>query len=209
MISDFTAAWVPYQPFREFATAAAVAMRWAEGQAAQRLLSAVLVTDRKGEYHGEALFEPYLKGRHASPRSPRVDVCPGAVIAHAPTPEALAVATRLARGNALVVVEHPSPWRLAGWAGAVGALDLDTGETTVLDLRLRECLDELVRYGNNGYARGYGRDGAHRVLADMAAGGLLERDVVLSALSAYEVSPRAQLVIAGLIDKVTTMTTHQ
>lgn len=202
MVSDFTAAWVPYQPSREFDAAAAVAMRWAEDQAARRGLPAVLVTDRKGEYHGEALFEPYLKGRHASPRSPRIDVRPGAVIAHVPTPEALEVGHRLARGNALVAVEHPSPWRLAGWAGVVGALDLDTGEPSALDPRLREHLDKLVRYGNNGYARGYGRDGAHRVLADMAAASLLDRDVVLSALSAYDVSPAAQRVIAELIDKV-------
>lgn len=146
----------------------------------------MLVTDVKGEYHGEALFEPY---RHASPRSPRVDVRPGAVIAHVPTPEALDVATRLARGNALVVVEHLHTWRLTGWAGATGALNLDTGETADLDPRLREHLEHLVRFGNNGYARGFGRDGAHRALADMHADGLLERDVVLSVLSAFDISP--------------------
>jgi hypothetical protein len=65
---------------------------------------------------------------------------------------------------------------------------------------VREHLDELVRYGNNGYARGYGRDGAHQVIADIADAGLLERDVILSALSAYDVSSAAQLVIADLID---------
>ncbi|MEU1238530.1 hypothetical protein ABZ399_30630 [Micromonospora aurantiaca] len=209
MVSDFTAAWVPYQLGREFAAAAVAAMRWAEDQAARRGLPAVLVTDRKGEYHGEALFESYLNGRHASPRSPRVNVRPGAVIAHVPTPGALEVATRLARGNALVVVEHPSPWRLAGWAGVVGALDLDTGEPTTLDPQLHEHLNELVRYGNNGYARGYGRDGAHRVLADMAGAGLLDRDVVLSALSAYDISPAAQLVISSLIDKVAPLLSHR
>lgn len=36
----------------------------------------------------------------------------------------------------------------------------------------------------------------------MAAASLLDRDVVLSALSAYDVSPAAQRVIAELIDKV-------
>jgi hypothetical protein len=202
MVSDLTAAWVPYQPAREFAAAAALAMRWAEVQAAQRGLPAVLVTHDKREARSEALFKPYLTDRHASTRSPGVSVRPGAVIAYSPTSQALAVATRLAHGNALVVVEHPSPWRLAGWAGAVGALDLDTGEITELDPRVREHLDDLVRYGNNGYARGFGRDGAHRVLADMAGAGLLERDVVLSALSAYDVSPDAQRVIADLITKV-------
>lgn len=59
-----------------------------------------------------------------------------------------------------------------------------------------------MRYGNNGYARGYGRDGAHRVIANIAGDRLLERDVILSALSAYDVSPAAQLIIADLIDTV-------
>ncbi|MEU4818262.1 hypothetical protein AB0G03_21660 [Micromonospora aurantiaca] len=66
-----------------------------------------------------------------------------------------------------------------------------------------------MRYGNNGYARGYGRDGAHRVLADMAGAGLLDRDVVLSALSAYDISPAAQLVISSLIDKVAPLLSHR
>jgi hypothetical protein len=136
----------------------------------------VLVTDRKGEYHGRPLFDSYRNGRHATPRSPRVAVRPGAVVAHVPTPEALALASRLAAGNALVVVEHPAPWRLAGWAGAVGAHDLVTGQVASLDPRLSERLEELVWFGNNGYARGYGRDNAQRVLNPMRADGLLDRD---------------------------------
>ena len=59
-------------------------------------------------------------------------------------------------------------------------------------------MDELVRYGNNGY----GRDGAHRVLANITSAGLLKRDVIVSALRAYDVSSAAQRVIADLIGAV-------
>jgi hypothetical protein len=109
----FAAAWIPYDPTREFDTAAAIAMEWAEKQAGDRGRPAILVTDRKGEYHGRPLFDRYRDGRHATPRSPSVSSRPGAVIAHVPTPEALALASRLAAGSALVVVEHPArgAWR--------------------------------------------------------------------------------------------------
>jgi hypothetical protein len=94
MISDFTAAWVPYQPAREFAAAAAVAMRWAQDQAPQRGLSAVLVTHDKREARNEVLFEPYLTDRYASTRSPGVGVRPGAVITHSPEPMLTCANTR-------------------------------------------------------------------------------------------------------------------
>jgi hypothetical protein len=102
----------------------------------------------------------------------------------------------------LVVVEHPAPWRLAGWAGAVGAHDLMTGQVASLDPRLSERLEELVWFGNNGYARGYGRDNAQRVLNQMHTDGLLDRDAVVTALGAFDISPSAQKVIAELIDRV-------
>jgi hypothetical protein len=102
----------------------------------------------------------------------------------------------------LVVVEHPAPWRLAGWAHAVEARDLVTDHVATLDPRQSELLKELVRFGNNGYARGYGRDGAQRVLNQMRADGLLDRDVVVSALSAFDISPPAQKIIADLIDQM-------
>lgn len=202
MMSTFAAAWVPYEPTREFDTAAAIAMEWADSQAADRGHPAVLVTDRKGEYHGRPLFDSYRNGRHATPRSPNIAVRPGAVVAHVPTPEALALASRLAAGNALVVVEHPAPWRLAGWASAVGARDLVTGQVASLDPRLSERLQELVWYGNNGYARGYGRDNAQRVLNQMRADGLLDRDVVVTALGTFGTSPEAQEILVKLIDRM-------
>jgi hypothetical protein len=177
-------------------------MEWAEKQAGDRGRPAILVTDRKGEYHGRPLFDRYRDGRRATTRSPSVSSRSGAVIAHVPTPEALALASRLAAGNALVVVEHPAPWRLAGWTRVVEARDLVTDQVATLDPRQSEHLEELVRFGNNGYAGGYGRDGAQRVLNQMRADGLLDRDVVVSALSAFDISPPAQKIIADLIDRM-------
>ncbi len=57
-------------------------------------------------------------------------------------------------------------------------------------------------HGNSGYPRGFGRDGGERVLREMAAVALLDRDPVLSALSAYDVSVAGQEAIAGLVDEI-------
>lgn len=50
----------------------------------------------------------------------------GPILAFVPTVELLADAVRLADGNALGVVEHAAG-EVAGWAAAVGAIDLATG----------------------------------------------------------------------------------
>src|SRR6185369_7828034 len=81
---EFEAAWLPHDPARTFDEAAELAIEWAEAQAARRGLPTVLVTDEKGAYAGNRLFDRFAKGRHASPRSPRVDVQPGAVVTHVP-----------------------------------------------------------------------------------------------------------------------------
>jgi hypothetical protein len=202
----FDAAWVPFTADRTLEAAAAIAMMWAEQAAAVRQMPAVLVTDVLGEYHGHEPFDRYRRGRHVSPRSNRLDFRPGAVIAHVPTPKALDLAMRLANGTALAVVEHPSPWRLAGWARVVGARNLLADETATLDPRLATHLEHLVFCGNNGYARGGGRDGAQRVLNDLRADGLLDRDLVVSALAALGVSADSQETIAAMIDAMATPT---
>ncbi|MEU9507829.1 hypothetical protein AB0D32_16315 [Micromonospora sp. NPDC048170] len=185
MNSGFDAAWVPFTADRTLEDSAAIVMEWAEKAAVAHQRPTVLVTDRIGEYHGHDLFDRYRRGRHVSPRSNRLDFRPGAVIAHAPSPTALHRAMRLADGTALAVVEHPDPWRLSGWARALGARNLLTGETApALDPRLVEHLDALVFYGNNGYSRGHGRDGAQRILTDLRAEGLLkDPDLIVSALA--------------------------
>ena len=200
---EFEAAWVPFTADRTLQAAAELAMEWAENVAAVQRRPAVLITDVVGEYHGHEPFDRY-RGRHFSPRSrsKTLDFQPGAVIVHAPTPNALDFAMRLANGTALAVVENPSPWGLAGWAGAVGARNLITGEVATLDPRLMERLQHLRFYGNNGYAPGFGRDGAQRVLNDLHADGLLDRDAVVSALAGLGMSADSQETINTMIARM-------
>lgn len=197
-------AWIPPSAGHaiRLEDAAAVAMQWAEEWAAVRGLSAVLVTDLKGEYAHAAPFTHYA-GRHITPRSSRLAVKPGAVIAHNPTYTALELAMTTAREVPLAVVGLlPAPWWLDGWAAAVGALDLLTGEVTALDPRLIEPLESILFYGNNGYPRGWGRDGAQRALDEIRDAGLLDHDMIVSALAGLGMPARHQDVISKMIDKM-------
>lgn len=45
---------------------------------------------------------------------------------------------------------------------------------------MRELLLTVIPYGNNGYARCYGRDGAQQVLTEIRQKGLLDHDFVIS-----------------------------
>ncbi|MCP3782946.1 hypothetical protein NLX85_06150 [Micromonospora sp. A3M-1-15] len=198
---------MPFTADRTLETAAAIAMEWAERAAVAHQRPAVLVTDRIGEYHGHDLFERYRRGRHVSPRSNRLNFRPGAVVAHAPSPTALHLVMRLADGAAVAVVEHPEPWRLSGWARALGARDLFTGENApALHPKLVKFLDALNFYGNNGYSRGHGRDGAQRVLADLRAEGLLEDpDLIISALAARGVPVELLKTVATMAGTTATL----
>jgi hypothetical protein len=59
----------------------------------------------------------------------------------------------------------------------------------------------LKLYGNNGYGPRFDRDRARHVLDDIQADGLLDVDVIVSALAALGISPRGQERIAELADK--------
>jgi len=196
-------AWIPPSAGHAITLedAAAVAMEWAE-QRAVGGLPAVLVTDLKGEYAHAEPFTRYA-GRHITPRSSRLTVEPGAVIAHNPTYTALELAMTTARERPLAIVGLlPAPWWLDGWAAAVGALDLLTGEVTALDPRLDEPLQSILFYGNNGYARGWGRDGAQRALDEIRDVGLLDHDMIVSALAGRGMPARHQDVISQMINKM-------
>lgn len=199
-----TFAWIPPSAGHAITLedAAAVAMEWAEEQAAVRGLPAVLVTDRKGEYAHAAPFTRYA-GRHITPRSSQLTIEPGAVIAHNPTYTALELAMTTARGIPLAVVGLlPAPWWLDGWAAAVSARDLLTGEVTSLHPQLIEPLESILFYGNNGYPRGWGRDGAQRALDEIREAGMLDHDMIVSALAGLGMPARHQDVISQMIDKM-------
>ncbi|MEU4161717.1 hypothetical protein [Actinoplanes sp. NPDC026670] len=119
-----------------------------------------------------------------------------------PTFDLIRWSVQLSAGNGLVVVDPGGPARLTGWAGALGAVNLDTGARAALDPRVRDLLAELVSYGANDYASSGNRDRAHRLLTEMAAAGQMERAVVLGALLAYGASSSAMTAIARLIDLI-------
>lgn len=76
----------------------------------------------------------------------------GPVLALVPTLELLADAVRLADGNALGVVEHATG-EVAGWAAAVGAIDLATGSPGPdVNPALHEAFESVHDAGNNGYS---------------------------------------------------------
>jgi hypothetical protein len=76
----------------------------------------------------------------------------GPILAFVPTLELLADAVRLADGNALGVVEQGAG-EVAGWAAAVGAIDLATGESgSEVDPAVREAFESIHDAGYNGYS---------------------------------------------------------
>lgn len=203
MKHEFEAAWIPPNADLTPEEAAAIAMDWAETRAAARHRPAVLVTDLKGAYHGDEPFNRYRNGRHITPPSNHIGFEAGAVVAVNPSSAALELAMKAADGNALAVVAlSPGSWWLDGWAGAVGARDLITGEVASLDPRLIEHLRQVIQFGNNGYTRGFGHDVAQRVLHEIQSQDLLDHDVAVSALGGLGMPARHLEVISKLIDKM-------
>lgn len=196
----FRAAWVPYVPGRSGQAASGMAQRWAEQQAAARNRPVVSVVAGKTVNVG-----PIFRCRSGSRESLPMVHLPGgagAVVVATPTFEVVQRAAQLSAGSAMVVIDDRGPNRLTGWAGALGATNLDNGQPATLDPTVREYITDLVLFDTNQYAEGWSRDSAHKLLAEMAAAGLLERAVVLGALVAYGVSARGLTVIASLIDLI-------
>lgn len=78
-----------------------------------------------------------------------------------------------AGGSSLVVTEHPG-LLLEGWAMALGAVDLRTGEVTA-DTRTSEqldLLDHLVDSLYNGWRGIIGESAARRILPELAESGM-------------------------------------
>ncbi|SFH01418.1 hypothetical protein [Streptomyces mirabilis] len=69
-----------------------------------------------------------------------------------------------------------------------------------LDARLTSALARLKFYGNNGYGPPFDRQQAARILDDLRAADLLDRDVVLGAMAAQGVSPNRLTRLGQLID---------
>ena len=83
---------------------------------------------------------------------------------HAGLDELLRRVGQLQISSALVVIDDRGPNRLTGWAGALGAVNLDNGRPAALDPETRGYLSEISRCDIGGYSDDASRDRAHRLL---------------------------------------------
>lgn len=119
------AAWVPDDdPQRPWATAASLAVEWAERRCVEEGADAVLVTNALGHL-GPELEAFARRHTHTTRRAGRARVGPGGgpVLAYVPYADDLEFAMHLAHGSSLAVVET-SAFPLAGWASRLDAWDL-------------------------------------------------------------------------------------
>jgi hypothetical protein len=93
-----------------------------------------------------------LVGRAGSVVTNRSGSGSGPTLAYNPTDRCMASALACARGYSIVAVEHPS-LPLHGWAAAVGAIDLRTGDVVAdpLNQQQRDRIDSIVRQAYNGW----------------------------------------------------------
>lgn len=190
----------------DWETAAALAVDWVRRECAEQGATGVLVLNARGSGDSIRALQRFAADHTVTtPRShwSRVGRGVGPVLAYVPDEKALDFATGLARGSSLAVVEGYS-FPLAGWARQVGAVDLarpgDAPEP--IDPTVADAITRLASYKNNGFGDPFGKQQAHRILADLHAGGLLDRDLVLGALAARGASPRGVKSLAKLIDLI-------
>lgn len=92
---------------------------------------------------------------------------------------------------------------LVGWAAWLEATNLLTGEPTpALPDHLRNAIDRLKLYGNNGFGDDFGRRRARTILADLRSDGILDGDTILGAVLAAGVSARGISQLGRLIDRL-------
>jgi hypothetical protein len=137
---------------------------------------------------------------HTTPQSRSRPQGVGPVLAYVPYAKSLELANRLARRSSLCIVESVG-FPVGGWAAQVGAFDLirKTATSPEPNAEVAEAMDNLRFYGNNGWGDEFGRRQARRVLSDLRARGLLEPDVVVSAMLARGCSDKAADRLAKLM----------
>lgn len=203
MPATYAAAIVPDDdPRRPWDVAAELAVEWIEQQPGRP----VLITAAKNNIADgvPALARLLRHGEHTTRRSGRVDPASGGrpVLAYVPHLEDMEYARTIAGGNALAVVETTS-CPLSGWASAVAALNLITGQTVspVDHPGFDDWFDMLLFAGNNGYADDYGKRDAQRLLGEPTAAAV-GKETILGGLIANGISADGVNRIAALIDKV-------
>lgn len=111
-----------------------------------------------------------------------------AVLAVRPDARSLHQAARLARRSSLVVIESLHSLRLAGWALAVGAVDLSPRPepAPALTAQARRALDSALLFtGRNNWTGSPEKQHARRVLRDVVQSGELDADLAVGYALAH------------------------
>jgi hypothetical protein len=199
------AAWVPDDdPERPWDDAADLAVEWLLDQAGERGQAPLLVTPTQSQWSmGAESIQLFAQRYEATtPRSNHASFSNRPVLVYVPDYDVMHLALRYARGSAIAVVETVSS-PLVGWASAVGALDLTTGEPTrpALSDAQRKTFDRIEFNGNNGWTRGFGADSTARILRSLRDAGDLDKELLLGYMVAKGKHGRAIDRLVDLIDK--------
>ena len=202
---SYVAAWVPENDPRSWDDAAKPAVEWVLQEAERQKRKPLLVTATQHQWDAGTRSITWFAQKFAAttPRSKQLSSFHGPVLAFVPDYETMNLAAHYAKGSSLAVVES-DPHPLVGWAMEVKALNLLTGEVTP-DPRTEDQRNELDRihfYGNNGWASGFGRDQATRVLRDLLKSGDIKSEIVLGYMLAKGHSHKSIDGLAVLIKRL-------
>lgn len=163
-------AWVPDDdPQRDWGVAAQLAAAWVDARCAVEGATGVLVTNTMDHLGVEPLDDFERRHTRTSRRAGRRRVGNGLgpVLSYIPHERELEFAMHLARGSSLAVVETVS-FPLLGWASWFEAWDLvRDARTPPLPEPVREAVERLAFYGNNGFGDDFGRKRAESILSGL------------------------------------------
>jgi hypothetical protein len=182
-------AWVPIDDHTPLHDAAEIAAAWVIQQAGTHALQPVL----RGGLRDSTVFAH----RHqfaTRPDSGRQH----AVLAYLPDYDD--VHTSIRDGVFAAVESGVTP--LLGWAMQTRAVDLTTGEVTA-DIRsaaLKEAIERIHFFDNNGWTRGFGADSSRRILGDLRPADR-DKNLLLGSLCALGSRGKALARLSGLADR--------
>ncbi|GIF51282.1 hypothetical protein Afe04nite_58210 [Asanoa ferruginea] len=110
------------------------------------------------------------------------------------------VHTSLRHGVFAAIESEATP--LLGWAMQTRAVNLTTGEVTA-DTRsaaLKEAIERIHFFDNNGWTRGSGADGSKRILGDLQPADR-DKNLLLGSLCALGSRGKALARLSGLADR--------
>lgn len=169
----YVAAYVPELERRTYDDALGLAIGWIEDRCAESGTDAVLITPRKSVSMYPESLEAFAArhGNHGTPAGRYRQRVPRGrpTLVYVPDEQMLDQAASHADGAALAAVES-SVFPLRGWAAAVGAVNLDTGEVVEPPAEdAVKVLEHIVFMGNNGYSDRYAKNNIGHWIDKLAA----------------------------------------